>query len=87
VTAALHVLDGELDQVRAEDVAAELRRRESDCYRLLRRVFIQQANGDFDLGTKLQEIMRDVEEPMTEAEFDACMARAVKAIGPIGGAP
>ncbi|RJF99059.1 hypothetical protein [Noviherbaspirillum saxi] len=80
MSAAFHVTDEDIEQLRQEEADELLREAESKYYRLLRRVFISQANGDFELGNKLQDIMRDVEEPLTEAEFDACMERAAKQI-------
>jgi hypothetical protein len=50
-------------------------------YRLLRRILIAQANGDFEAGEKLQHVFRGVEHSMTEASFDECMDRAVRQIG------
>ncbi|MFC7515057.1 hypothetical protein ACFQUU_08580 [Herbaspirillum sp. GCM10030257] len=76
-----HIIsDDDIEQLRQEEVEMQVCHAESQYYRLLRRVFISQANGDFELGNKLQEIMRDVEEPLTETEFDACMEHASKQI-------
>jgi len=55
--------------------------RYGDYYRLLRRVLIGQANGDFDAGEKLASIVRDVEGKMTEEAFDACMDKALRRMG------
>lgn len=80
IAASENALDEDIEHARAEETEAETRRRESDYYRLIRRAFICQANGDFELGNQLQEIMREVDEPLTESEFDSCMARALAAM-------
>lgn len=74
------IADDDIELVRKEEAELQQCRMESTYYRLLRRVFIDQGNGNFELGAKLQEIMQDVEEPMTEPEFDACMERAARHI-------
>lgn len=53
-------------------------------YRLLRRILTEDANGNFEPGDKLGEIMREIhngDRPVTEADFDACMTKALETFG------
>jgi len=54
--------------------------RESEFYRVLRSVLVDQANGDFEAGNKLNQAFREVEGRMTTQQFDECMAKAAKQI-------
>jgi hypothetical protein len=62
------------------DADREVRCKESEFYRLLRRVFIAQMNGDYDLGGKLEQILSEDGNPKTEQEFDMRMEAALKAM-------
>lgn len=73
-----------LSNITVDDEAdVALRHTESEFYRLFRRVFIAQKNGDYDLGDKFQQIMTEDGEPRTEADLDERMAKALKVMGPI----
>lgn len=61
----------------SSDVDLELRRRESEFYRLLRRVLVAQRNGDFDPSTKLEAMLGRPDGAETNEGFDSRMERAL----------
>ena len=74
------LIDEEIEEERAYQAEVAMRTRESDFYRVLRSILIDQATHQFERGDKLMQIFGKVEGPMTADQFDDCMQRALLAI-------
>jgi len=76
----VRLIDEEIEEERAYQAEIAMRTRESDFYRVLRSILIDQASQEFERGEKLMQIFGEVEGPMTEDQFDECMQRALLCI-------
>jgi hypothetical protein len=68
-------------QINIAEPVPDERRKHADWYPLLRRMVLAQINGDYEAGERFNHIMAEHGMPNNEAEFDALMELAAKAMG------